>query len=166
MRLSPLLMQLLMGTSISRYLPATGTAGLARSWVSGNRRAPWPPPRMRLRTERCCMAGAFEGVDRDDATRPPRPGKGTSPGEPTSAADITGHAAGEKDGLFGAIVKGHPVVGVPADEQAGVGGDAGLNALNALQVPDQVLRDGGRPPRDLNEGRRRRDAHRQPQFGP
>ena len=40
MRLMPLLMQLLIGMSMSRYLPATGTAGLARSWVRGNSRAP------------------------------------------------------------------------------------------------------------------------------
>ena len=31
----PLLMQLLIGMSMSRYLPATGTAGLARSCVRG-----------------------------------------------------------------------------------------------------------------------------------
>ena len=35
MRCMPLLMQLLMGMSIRRYLPATGTAGLERSWVRG-----------------------------------------------------------------------------------------------------------------------------------
>src|SRR6185503_2221874 len=38
--------QLLTGTSISRYLPPMGTAGLERVAVSGNRRDPWPPPRM------------------------------------------------------------------------------------------------------------------------
>ncbi len=35
MRFSPLLMQLESGMSISRYLPATGTAGLERNLVSG-----------------------------------------------------------------------------------------------------------------------------------
>src|SRR5688572_26791555 len=45
-------MQLEMGMSMSRYLPATGTAGLDRDRVSGNSREPRPPPRMRARTER------------------------------------------------------------------------------------------------------------------
>src|SRR5436190_1157517 len=39
-------MQLEMGISTIRYLPASGTAGLARSLVSGNKRVPWPPPIM------------------------------------------------------------------------------------------------------------------------
>src|SRR5664280_1329868 len=39
-------MQLEMGISTRRYLPASGTAGLARSLVSGNRRVPCPPPMM------------------------------------------------------------------------------------------------------------------------
>src|SRR5947207_2185219 len=39
-------MQLEMGISTRRYLPASGTAGLERSLVSGKRRAPWPPPIM------------------------------------------------------------------------------------------------------------------------
>src|SRR5712671_6472678 len=43
-RRSPELIQLEMGMSTNRYLPARGTAGLARSLVSGNRRVPWPPP--------------------------------------------------------------------------------------------------------------------------
>src|SRR5688500_13511644 len=38
--------QLLIGTSMSRYLPPMGTAGLERCCVSGNRRDPCPPPRM------------------------------------------------------------------------------------------------------------------------
>ena len=46
MRRNPELMQLEMGMSTSRYLPASGTAGLARSLVSGNNREPWPPPMM------------------------------------------------------------------------------------------------------------------------
>ena len=44
MRRMPLLMQLLTGMSTSRYLPASGTAGLQRSRVSGCRREPAPPP--------------------------------------------------------------------------------------------------------------------------
>src|SRR6185503_13775458 len=39
-------MQLEMGMSTNRYLPASGTAGLARSRVSGNNRVPCPPPMM------------------------------------------------------------------------------------------------------------------------
>src|SRR5438132_5540642 len=50
MRFKSLLMQLLMGISIRRYLPAMGTAGLLRSCVSGKSRVPRPPPRMRLST--------------------------------------------------------------------------------------------------------------------
>ena len=46
----PLLMQLLTGISIRRYLPANGTAGLARIFVSGYNRVPAPPPRMIART--------------------------------------------------------------------------------------------------------------------
>ena len=38
----PELMQLLMGMSMRRYFPAMGTAGLARSLVSGYRRVPCP----------------------------------------------------------------------------------------------------------------------------
>ena len=38
------LMQLLMGMSTSRYLPAIGTAGFARSFVNGKSRRPSPPP--------------------------------------------------------------------------------------------------------------------------
>src|ERR1044071_1163709 len=43
-------MQFEIGMSTSRYLPARGTAGFARSLVSGNRRVPWPPPMMTERT--------------------------------------------------------------------------------------------------------------------
>src|SRR6187402_1097145 len=46
MRLRLELMQLEMGISTRRYLPARGTAGLERSLVSGNRRVPAPPPMM------------------------------------------------------------------------------------------------------------------------
>src|SRR5260221_1758776 len=37
-------MQFEMGISTRRYLPASGTAGLERSLVSGNKRLPCPPP--------------------------------------------------------------------------------------------------------------------------
>src|SRR5436190_4560286 len=44
MRLRPELMQLEIGISTRRYFPASGTAGLERSLVSGKRRLPAPPP--------------------------------------------------------------------------------------------------------------------------
>src|SRR5436305_153116 len=44
------LMQLEMGISTRRYLPARGTAGLARSLVKGKSRVPAPPPMMTDRT--------------------------------------------------------------------------------------------------------------------
>ena len=40
-------MQFEIGMSMSRYLPAIGTAGLLRDFVSGNKRVPRPPPRIR-----------------------------------------------------------------------------------------------------------------------
>src|SRR6059036_2786254 len=40
---SPELRQLEIGISTNRYLPPRGTAGLARSCVSGNNRVPRPP---------------------------------------------------------------------------------------------------------------------------
>src|SRR5436309_13725684 len=43
---SPEFRQLLMGTSISRYLPPRGTAGFDRSCVRGKRRFPAPPARI------------------------------------------------------------------------------------------------------------------------
>ncbi len=42
----PLLMQLLMGTSIRRYAPPMGTAGLALCLVRGYSLLPAPPPRI------------------------------------------------------------------------------------------------------------------------
>ena len=43
-------MQLLTGTSTNRYFPPIGTAGFARSFVSGNNRVPAPPPMMTAST--------------------------------------------------------------------------------------------------------------------
>ena len=40
----PLLMQFEIGMSISRYFPASGTAGLERCCVRGRSRVPFPPP--------------------------------------------------------------------------------------------------------------------------
>ena len=50
MRFRPACRQLLIGMSISRYLPPSGTAGFERMWVSGNSRVPRPPPRISVRT--------------------------------------------------------------------------------------------------------------------
>src|SRR5215212_6738862 len=46
-RFRPDWMQLAIGMSIRRYLPAIGTAGLLRDLVRGYRRVPRPPPRIR-----------------------------------------------------------------------------------------------------------------------
>src|SRR5947199_10780410 len=46
MRSIPACRLLLIGMSISRNFPPTGTAGFARSRVRGQRRDPCPPPRM------------------------------------------------------------------------------------------------------------------------
>ena len=43
-------MQLEIGMSTIRYFPASGTAGFARSFVSGNNRVPCPPPMMTVST--------------------------------------------------------------------------------------------------------------------
>ena len=46
-----LFMQLLIGISTSRYLPAIGTAGLLRDSVSGNNLVPDPPPNITATTD-------------------------------------------------------------------------------------------------------------------
>src|SRR5262252_1809793 len=48
----PELTKLLSTKSMMRYLPPKGTAGLARSRVSGKRRVPLPPARTMPRTRR------------------------------------------------------------------------------------------------------------------
>jgi hypothetical protein len=45
------LIQLLIGISTNRYLPAIGTAGLERLAVSGYNLVPAPPPRITATTE-------------------------------------------------------------------------------------------------------------------
>ncbi len=63
MRRSPLLTQLLKTMSMMRYGPPKGTAGLARSRVSGYSRSPCPPPKT---TARVCRIrfGVVEGLIR------------------------------------------------------------------------------------------------------
>ena len=55
-------MQLLIGISINRYLPANGTAGFALIFVNGYRRDPFPPPRMMASTlfMKAVLIGYFE----------------------------------------------------------------------------------------------------------
>src|SRR3954468_5142634 len=60
MRLRFELMQLEIVISTMRYLPASGTAGLERSLVSGKRRVPAPPPMMMARVF-SVMEGQLEG---------------------------------------------------------------------------------------------------------
>src|SRR5436305_14931608 len=50
MRSIPATRLLLMGMSMRRNLPPTGTAGLARSRVRGHSRLPCPPPRIAVTT--------------------------------------------------------------------------------------------------------------------
>src|SRR5580704_16447622 len=60
MRPRPELRQLLIGMSTNRYFPASGTAGLERSFVSGNNRVPCPPPMMMESTLLALTAGRIE----------------------------------------------------------------------------------------------------------
>src|SRR5919108_109702 len=52
--------QLLIGTSIRRYLPPIGTAGFERCWVRGKSREPCPPPRMIASTSFMSLHDAHE----------------------------------------------------------------------------------------------------------
>src|SRR5262249_737832 len=132
----PLLRQLEMGMSMSRYFPATGTAGLARSWVSGKSRAPCPPPRIKLRPDRCCMGlGSPRGAVRTMLADARRRGKTPHSSAP-SAGQVSSHSPGENDGLLRAVVHGHTVVRVAADEQARKCGHPGLDPLDPLQMAD------------------------------
>src|SRR5439155_4268408 len=76
-------MQLEIGTSPRRYLPASRTAGLARSRVRGKRRVPAPPPRMTAITwftwdNRLVSAAPRQGHQQcGDRCRPGRRGSAT-----------------------------------------------------------------------------------------
>src|SRR6266436_768585 len=64
--------QLLIGISTMRYLPPSGTAGLARSLVNGKRRVPAPPPMM-FASVRWVVPGGSAGVDiAETESRAPR----------------------------------------------------------------------------------------------
>src|SRR5262245_46832640 len=77
-RRSSLLTQLDSVKSTMRYSPPNGTAGLARSRVSGSRRVPLPPARIRVRTSFTvghllgCRAGPLPGGRTAREKRPPR----------------------------------------------------------------------------------------------
>ena len=94
--------QLLIGTSIRRYLPPIGTAGFERCCVSGKSRAPWPPPRMSARVSRItrkCSASRGRGDDRVASTSPPRGAGCHSPGRIVvlrGALDATAGAAASR----------------------------------------------------------------------
>src|SRR5262245_66123642 len=98
---TPELMQLDSAMSMRRTRPATGTAGLARSRVSGKRRVPWPPPMMMATT-------SFIG----GAVYPPAP--------PRSGPEARAHA----EDLAAAAVERHADVRrMPTDHPARRDGD-------------------------------------------
>src|SRR4051794_3480279 len=59
-------MQLLIGMSISRYIPATETAGVLRCLVSGYRPGPRPPPRMKPSTSFIALPSSPPALARRD----------------------------------------------------------------------------------------------------
>src|SRR4029453_17169108 len=61
-------MQFEMGISTMRYLPASGTAGLERSLVSGKRRVPAPPPMM-IASVLSAIDGQLKGLIQKKHTR-------------------------------------------------------------------------------------------------
>src|SRR5205085_124234 len=63
------LRQLEMGMSTRRYLPPMGTAGLERCRLSGNRRVPRPPPRIRASTSFVAMRPFSHGAENATGVR-------------------------------------------------------------------------------------------------
>src|SRR5262249_39107339 len=143
-------MQLLMGMSIRRYLPASGTAGLLRSFVRGYKRVPRPPPRIRAST----FSMAASRTNRDDKTRINRGYAITSAAEgeqrsgekwrfvgaPSRATGASGEElhqpGGDLLGLLGAVVQGDAVVGVACENQSGVSCGPFLDLPDPVEVPD------------------------------
>src|SRR5438128_12598342 len=68
-RRNPELMQLLNEKSMMRYGPPKNTAGLARSFVSGNRRSPAPPARTMTMTSSRSAGMAGSACAQDDSRR-------------------------------------------------------------------------------------------------
>src|SRR3954452_11293240 len=108
-RFSPEWMQFEMGMSIRRYLPAIGTAGLLRDLVSGKRRVPRPPPRIRLMT----LGIETLPTIRPDALRGTAALRGRGDEDPTPAHDL-GRAGGIGPSPAGGRLLGHdlPLKGV------------------------------------------------------
>src|SRR5438309_731679 len=115
-------MQLLMGMSIRRYFPTTGTAGLERCRVRGNKRDPRPPPRIRARTER--MGGLRSptgnrpervkaGPMRAYANTVPRPRIASSGGD-ASERDKEEHRRSESSSQEHILDNGLPALREPA----------------------------------------------------
>src|SRR5512139_400059 len=123
-------MLLEMGMSTRRYFPAKGTAGLARSRVRGNRRLPWPPPRMMVRTR----AGSALARVVADMAASSVPRAGQEAGEPLHGGLQDGPLRGIADahGSFPSGAERHPrrnpdpgfVEELPAEgERVGQAGD-------------------------------------------
>src|SRR5512136_1972350 len=99
-------MLLEMGMSTKRYFPAKGTAGLARSRVRGNRRAPWPPPRMMVRT-RAGSASARVVADMAESSVP-RLGQETSQPIHGGLQDGPLRGIADANGAFPSRAERHP----------------------------------------------------------
>src|SRR5882724_1582435 len=110
MRRIPELMQFEIGISTIRYLPARGTAGFERSFVSGKSRVPAPPPMMTARVF-SVIAG---GVTRSESLGWCAAGVGNGPAP--RSMNLDGRTA-----LFGPDVLGLPVVLATALDRVGVG---------------------------------------------
>src|ERR1044071_535654 len=89
------LRQLLMGMSTSRYLPPRGTAGLARSLVSGKSRVPAPPPSTTLTTS-CGRMVEVQAVTRSPLTHRAAAVDAMLP----SGLDLAAAPGAEQDGLI------------------------------------------------------------------
>src|SRR5262249_5410385 len=79
--------------STSRYLPPSGTAGLARSLVRGNRRVPAPPPMMTATISEGRGKGTAEVTAESYGGQPGRAspqGHPTEPGQPLQRLQIPG----------------------------------------------------------------------------
>src|SRR5207244_1875927 len=66
--------------------------------------------------------------------------------------------------LLGAIVEGDAVIGIAAQEEAGMAGEAGCNPGDALEMAQMVLRNGAVPADDLVIDRCGADLHGQAQL--
>src|SRR5205085_4988036 len=79
--------------------------------------------------------------------------------------EVGGDAGGDEFALLGAVAQRDAAVGVARQEESGVPGGRGLDAPDAVEVADLVLRDRTRPPDDAAEDRLAAHAHRQSDLG-